>query len=58
MPRVLLGLLAVMAMAAGPAFEDEIVQWRRARAAALEAEGGWLTVAGLFWLHDGANSFG
>jgi uncharacterized protein (DUF1684 family) len=45
-------------MAAGPALDDEIARWRRERAAALQAEGGWLTVAGLFWLHDGANSFG
>jgi len=55
--RVLLGLVAVLAAAAGP-LDEEIAQWRRARAAALQAEGGWLTVAGLFWLHEGANSFG
>ena len=58
MPRILLGLVAALAVAAGPALEDEIAQWRHARASALQAEGGWLTVAGLFWLHDGANSFG
>ena len=58
MPRILLGLLAALAVAAGPALEDEIAQWRRARESALQAEGGWLAVAGLFWLHDGANSFG
>ena len=58
MPRVLLGLMAALAVAAGPALEDEIAQWRRARASTLQAEGGWLTVAGLFWLHEGANSFG
>ena len=58
MPRILLGLVAALAMAAGPALEDEIAQWRIARASALQADGGWLTVAGLFWLHDGPNSFG
>ncbi|MFY9727052.1 MAG: hypothetical protein WAJ87_16260, partial [Bryobacteraceae bacterium] len=58
MRRMLLGLMAALALAAGPSLENEIAQWRRARAAALQAEGGWLTVAGLFWLHDGANSFG
>ena len=57
MRRMLLGLMAALALAAGPSLENEIAQWRRARAAALQAEGGWLTVAGLFWLHDGANSF-
>jgi hypothetical protein len=56
-PRILLGLVAVLAAAAGP-LDDEIARWRRARAATLEAEGGWLSVAGLFWLHDGGNSFG
>ncbi|MGA2274038.1 MAG: DUF1684 domain-containing protein [Bryobacteraceae bacterium] len=58
MPRIWLGLLATLAVVAGPALENEIAQWRRARASALQAEGGWLTVAGLFWLHEGANSFG
>jgi uncharacterized protein len=58
MPRILLGLTAALAVAAGPALEDEIAQWRTARATALRAEGGWLTVAGLFWLHEGANPFG
>lgn len=58
MPRILLGLVAALAVAAGPALEDEFAQWRLARASALRAEGGWLAVAGLFWLHDGANSFG
>jgi uncharacterized protein (DUF1684 family) len=58
MARLWLGLLVAVAVAAGPAFDDEIGQWRSARAAALEADGGWLTVAGLFWLHEGANPFG
>ncbi|MGD0666212.1 MAG: DUF1684 domain-containing protein [Bryobacteraceae bacterium] len=58
MPRMLLGLMAALAVAAGPALENEIAQWRLERASALQAEGGWLSVAGLFWLHDGANSFG
>src|SRR5262249_15689920 len=36
----------------------EIETWRRARETRLKAEGGWLAVAGLFWLHEGINSFG
>ena len=56
--RLLISLACVVAVAAGQALEDEIVRWRHARASALQAEGGWLAVAGLFWLHDGANSFG
>jgi uncharacterized protein len=58
MRRMVLCLVAALAMAAEPALEDEIARWRSARAAALQAEGGWLSVAGLFWLHEGANSFG
>ena len=56
--RLLIVLFAGMALAAVTAYESEIAQWRRAREAALKADGGWLTVAGLFWLHEGANRFG
>ena len=33
-------------------------KWRAQREARLKADDGWLSVAGLFWLHDGANRFG
>lgn len=56
--RLLVGISAGFALLAASAFENEITEWRRGREAALKAEGGWLTVAGLFWLHAGANSFG
>ncbi|HET6372467.1 MAG TPA: DUF1684 domain-containing protein, partial [Candidatus Polarisedimenticolia bacterium] len=39
-------------------YEREIAQWREAREARLKADGGWLTVAGLFWLKEGENKFG
>ncbi|MCA1560918.1 MAG: DUF1684 domain-containing protein, partial [Acidobacteria bacterium] len=32
--------------------------WRQEREAALKADGGWLTVAGLFFLKEGPNRFG
>jgi uncharacterized protein (DUF1684 family) len=32
--------------------------WRAERLAALTSDTGWLTLVGLYWLHDGANSFG
>ena len=51
-------MLAGLALFAATAFETDIAAWRRAREAALKADGGWLTVAGLFWLHEGANTFG
>jgi uncharacterized protein (DUF1684 family) len=43
---------------ASDAYRAQIERWRRQREAALTADGGWLTVTGLFWLHEGANSFG
>jgi len=57
----LLGL-AGMATAAGrtpdPAYRAEIEKWRADREGRLKSDGGWLQVVGLFWLKDGANSFG
>src|SRR5579862_8047554 len=32
--------------------------WRAQRTRSLTSDSGWLTLAGLFWLKDGANSFG
>ena len=51
-------LAGCAAMAAVSAYQTEIDAWRRAREARLKAEDGWLTVAGLFWLHEGANRIG
>jgi len=56
--RLLIFLAPALALAAGAAYEAEINQFRQHREARLKAEDGWLTVAGLFWLHDGANAFG
>lgn len=36
----------------------DIEAWRSAREEALKADDSWLTVAGLFFLHEGDNSFG
>jgi len=54
MQRAALFALIGIAMAATP-YEQEIAEWRRAREASLKAEGGWLSVAGLFWLDPGNN---
>jgi len=40
------------------AYRTEIEDWRDRRQARLEGKGGWLTLAGLFWLKDGPNRFG
>jgi hypothetical protein len=60
MSRLLIVLVsaAALAMAAASAYLAEISEWRRQREARLKSDGGWLSVAGLFWLHEGANSFG
>ena len=38
--------------------QGEVMQWRAARAESLTSDTGWLSLVGLFWLKDGANSFG
>ena len=59
-PRTCAALVALCSLlpAASERYRAQIEQWRRQREAALRADGGWLTVTGLFWLHEGANSFG
>jgi uncharacterized protein len=43
---------------ADEAYRAEIQKWRQDRETRLKADGGWLTVAGLFWLKDGESRFG
>jgi uncharacterized protein (DUF1684 family) len=40
------------------AYVAGIGEWQEARETRLTADDGWLTVAGLFWLEDGEQSFG
>lgn len=44
--------------AAGAGYRAEIEKWRAEREQGLKADDGWLTLAGLHWLLEGANSFG
>jgi hypothetical protein len=53
MLRYLVILFAVAA-AAEP-YKDAIATWRQQKEAELKADGGWLTVTGLFWLKEGEN---
>ncbi len=54
-----LAFLLLCALPASAAdYAAEIKTWRVEREAKLKAEGGWLSVAGLFWLKDGENRFG
>ena len=55
--------VAVAAGLASPALADEayraeVQKWRQERETRLKADGGWLTLAGLFWLKEGPNRFG
>ena len=51
---------AVPAVAAidAAAHRRDVEGWQKTRDARLRADGGWLTLAGLFWLKPGANRFG
>jgi uncharacterized protein (DUF1684 family) len=40
------------------AYRQSVEKWRQSYEAKLKADDGWLTVSGLFWLHEGKNSFG
>lgn len=37
---------------------NELQTWRDQQESQLRADEGWLTLAGLFWLHEGVNTFG
>jgi uncharacterized protein (DUF1684 family) len=54
---MILAFLLALAAADTP-YVEEIGKWRAAREQRLKADGGWLTVSGLFWLKDGANTVG
>lgn len=50
--------LSLSAETADPAYRKQIEDYRAKREAALKADGGWLTVTGLFWLKEGDNTLG
>lgn len=58
LPLLLLCLACLPANAPAQAYEQEIISWRKARLERLVGEDGWVTLAGLFWLTEGENSFG
>ncbi len=39
-------------------YRASVEKWRQEYEASLRADYGWLSVSGLFWLHDGQNTFG
>jgi uncharacterized protein len=59
-PLVAVAAICAFAAAApdGEAYRASVEKWRQAYEADLTSDHGWLSVSGLFWLHDGENSFG
>ena len=55
-----IALMAVPAVAGADAAAEQasVLAWRQNRSSSLTSDSGWLTLAGLFWLKDGDNSFG
>jgi uncharacterized protein len=53
-----LGLFVCLAAADVATYQKSVEQWRQAYEAKLKADDGWLTVSGLFWMHEGENRFG
>jgi uncharacterized protein (DUF1684 family) len=58
MTKLVAILLAGIALAVAAGYPDEILEWRKKRDAALRTPDGWTSLAGLFWLREGANRFG
>jgi uncharacterized protein (DUF1684 family) len=60
MTAMVLALIFVQTPSVDPAaaYRRDVEAWRQHRLESLTADGGWLTVAGLFWLEPGANTFG
>jgi hypothetical protein len=58
-PRLLVSAFVLILLEGSqPSYKAEIEQWRHDRDAALKADDGWLTVAGLYWLKEGRNTLG
>jgi uncharacterized protein (DUF1684 family) len=57
---VVLAVLFFVAILSATAisYRESVENWRKNYEAKLISDTGWLTVSGLFWLHDGQNRFG
>jgi len=51
-------LFACIAGADSSAYRQSVEKWRHDYEAQLTSDNGWLSVSGLFWLHEGENRFG
>src|SRR5258708_20443575 len=61
-PRAALASLMLVALAGFAAevtpYQQSVEKWRQDYEAKLKSDSGWLSVAGLFWLHEAENFFG
>jgi uncharacterized protein (DUF1684 family) len=55
---ITLMVVPAIAGADSAAEQADVLAWRQNRSSSLTSDSGWLTLAGLFWLKDGDNSFG
>lgn len=55
---ILVLIFALLSTAAVTPYEQSVEKWRQDYETKLRSEDGWLSVAGLFWLHEGENRFG
>lgn len=55
---VAFGMCSPTPSADGASYRASVEKWRQEYEAYLKSDKGWLTVSGLFWLHDGENRFG
>ncbi len=65
MRLIILTILSLVVLISGcekdngnPEYVKSIKQWHEKRVARLKTETGWLNLVGLYWLHDGENTFG
>src|SRR5580698_8671492 len=58
LPVLVLWTCGMLAETIDAQYRAQVEQWRQQREAGLKADGGWLTVTGLFRLKDGDNTIG
>ena len=58
MTKTVISFLVLASLLCAQSYTEGIEQWRAERERNLQAEDGWLAVAGLYWLEEGRNTFG
>ncbi|HEV2990418.1 MAG TPA: hypothetical protein VG759_18420, partial [Candidatus Angelobacter sp.] len=55
---IFFSFVVVISAYADSQYQQSVEKWRQEYEARLKSDTGWLTVAALFWLHEGENHFG